>query len=70
MARYLVAGSDSASSLSRNPVTRPGISIGLGGGSIGGGSRRGVGIGMGSVPKQDYIAIISVVEREDKFEST
>ena len=38
--------------------SRPGISIGIGGGSYGGGGGVGGGIGMGSGPKRDYIAII------------
>jgi hypothetical protein len=44
--------------------SRPGVSIGLGGGSFGGGSGMGGGVGMGSGPKKDYVAIIEF--QEDK----
>ena len=42
--------------------SRPGISIGLGGGSVGGGRSMGGGVGMGSGPKKDYTAIIEFRE--------
>jgi len=39
--------------------SRPGISVGVGGGGgIGGGGGMGGGVGMGSGPRKDYIAII------------
>lgn len=38
--------------------SRPGISVGLGGGSFGGSTAVGGGIGMGSAPRRDYTAII------------
>lgn len=47
--------------------SRPGISVGLGGGSFGGGTAVGGGVGMGSDPKKDYTAIIEF--REGKVTS-
>jgi hypothetical protein len=40
--------------------SRPGISVGLGGGSYGGGSAVGGGVGRGSGPRRDYTAIIEL----------
>ena len=42
--------------------SRPGVSIGLGGGSFGGGSGMGGGVAMGSGPERDYTAIIEFQE--------
>ena len=42
--------------------SRPGISVGLGGGSYGGGTGVGGGVGMGSGPRRDYTAIIEFRE--------
>jgi hypothetical protein len=42
--------------------SRPGISIGLGGGSFGGSTAMGGGVGMGSGPRKDYVAIIEFRE--------
>jgi hypothetical protein len=47
--------------------SRPGISVGLGGGSYGGGRAVGGGVGMGSGPRRDYTAIIEF--REGKVTS-
>lgn len=47
--------------------SRPGFSVGLGGGSYGGRTGMGVGVGMGSGPKRDYTAIIEF--REGKVTS-
>jgi hypothetical protein len=38
--------------------SRPGFSVGLGGGSFGGSSGVGMGVGMGSGPRRNYTAII------------
>ncbi len=43
--------------------SRPGISVGLGGGSyVGGGGALGGGVGMGTGPRRDYTAIIEFRE--------
>ena len=42
--------------------SRPGFSVGLGGGSFGGSTGVGVGVGMGSGPKRNYTAIIEFRE--------
>lgn len=42
--------------------SRPGVSIGLGGGSFGGGRGMGGGVAMGSGPERDYTAIIEFQE--------
>ena len=42
--------------------SRPGISIGVGGGSFGGSTAVGGGVGMGSGPRKDYVAIIEFRE--------
>jgi hypothetical protein len=42
--------------------SRPGVSIGLGGGSFGGSSAVGGGVGMGSGPKKDYTSIVEFRE--------
>jgi hypothetical protein len=42
--------------------SRPGISIGLGGGSFGGNTAMGGGVGMGSGPRKDYVTIIEFRE--------
>lgn len=47
--------------------SRPGISVGLGGGSYGGGSAVGGGVGMGSGPRRDYTTIVEF--REGKVTS-
>jgi hypothetical protein len=44
--------------------SRPGISVGVGGGSFGGGGGVGGGVGMGSGPTRDYTAIIEFREGE------
>jgi hypothetical protein len=38
--------------------SRPGVSVGIGGGSFGGGGGLGGGVGMGSGSSRDYVAII------------
>ncbi len=47
--------------------SRPGFSVGLGGGSFGGSTGLGMGVGIGSGPKRDYTAIIEF--REGKVTS-
>ncbi len=42
--------------------SRPGFSVGLGGGSFGGSTGVGMGVGMGSGPKRNYTAIIEFRE--------
>jgi len=42
--------------------SRPGLSIGVGGGSFGGSTGMGGGVGMGSGPRKDYVAIIEFRE--------